>query len=319
MDKPEKIILSDYELGVTLGTGSFGRVRVAKNKKGNYVAMKIMKKIEIIRSQQTDHIMNEISILNSINHQFIISIDGVAQDEKYVYLALELVNGGELFTYLRGVGKLDLDHSMIYSSQIASIFEYLHSKNIVYRDLKPENILIDMTGHLKLTDFGFAKFVDGRTYTLCGTPEYLAPEIILNKGHGKPVDWWTLGILTYELLVGIDPFSDDDPMMVYQKILKGKIKFPSNFDSNAKSIIKHLVEGDLTKRYGNLKGGFEDIKNHRFYKALDWGKLTARQLTMPYIPKVKNAADTSNFQTYPDSDKKVPALKKNEDPFLEWF
>ena len=111
------------------------------------------------------------------------------------------------------------------------MFEYLHSKNIVYRDLKPENILIAVDGYLKLTDFGFAKFLtDGRTYTLCGTPEYLAPEILLNKGHGKPVDWWTLGILIYEMLAGIDPFNDEDPMGIYQKILKGKIKFPKDFD-----------------------------------------------------------------------------------------
>lgn len=118
------------------------------------------------------------------------------------------------------------------------MFEYLHSKNIVYRDLKPENLLIGADGFLKLTDFGFAKFVEGRTYTLCGTPEYLAPEILLNKGtscfwllgHGKPVDWWCLGILIYEMLAGIDPFNDEDPMAIYQKILKGKIKFPRNFD-----------------------------------------------------------------------------------------
>ena len=135
------------------------------------------------------------------------------------------------------------------------MFDYLHQKNIIYRDLKPENILIREDGYLTLTDFGFAKYVEGRTFTLCGTPEYLAPEILLNKGHGKPVDWWCLGILLYEMLAGIDPFNDDDPMAIYQKILKGKVKFPRSFDKNAKSLVKHLLVADLTKRYGNLKGG----------------------------------------------------------------
>ena len=204
--------------------------------------MKIMKKIEILKSKQADHIANEIKILAMMEHPFIITFDGFTQDDKYLYLALELINGGELFTYLRDVGNFPINQSRFYISQIVSIFEYLHSKNIIYRDLKPENILIHKSGYLKLTDFGFAKIVEGRTYTLCGTPEYLAPEIILNKGHGKPVDWWTCGILLYEMIAGIDPFSDDDPMMVYQKILKGKIRFPSGFDSNAKSLVKHLLE-----------------------------------------------------------------------------
>jgi len=199
------------------------------------------------------------------------------------------------------------------------MFEYLHSKNIVYRDLKPENILIEKSGYLKLTDFGFAKVIDGRTYTLCGTPEYLCPEIILNKGHGKPVDWWTTGILLYEMIAGIDPFSDDDPMMVYQKILKGKIRFPSSFDSSAKSLVKHLLEADLTRRYGNLKGGVNDIKNHRLFKTLDWTALMSKKITAPYLPKVKNASDISNFSSYPDSDRQAVAIKKNDDPFLDWF
>ena len=132
-----------------------------------------------------------------------------------------------------------------------TIFEYLHSKNIIYRDLKPENILITKTGYLKLTDFGFTKFLDeGKTYTLCGTPEYLAPEIIMNTGHGKPVDWWTMGVLLYEMLVGIDPFNDEDPMMIYQMIIKGKVYYPNSMDRDAKSLIKHLLTEDTTKRFG---------------------------------------------------------------------
>ena len=323
VDKSSKVKLmklSDYEIGETLGTGSFGRVRISKNRKTNeYVAMKIMKKVEILKSKQADHIANEIKILSMIDHPFVIKFDGFTQDDKYLYLALELINGGELFTYLRGVGRFPVDQARVYIAQIVSIFEYLHSKNIIYRDLKPENILIHKSGYLKLTDFGFAKIVEGRTYTLCGTPEYLAPEIILNKGHGKPVDWWTCGILLYEMIAGIDPFSDDDPMMVYQKILKGKIKFPSGFDSNAKSLVKHLLESDLTKRYGNLKGGVKDIKGHRFFKELNWEKLINMELTPPYIPKVKSASDISNFSSYPDSDTPCPSIKKSENTFLDWF
>ena len=115
--------------------------------------------------------------------------------------------------------------------QIVLIFEYLHENNIIYRDLKPENVLIGEDGFIKLADFGFAKVIENRTFTLCGTPEYLAPEILLNQGHGKPVDWWTLGIILYEMVAGIDPFNDDDPMIIYQNILKGKLKFPGFFDS----------------------------------------------------------------------------------------
>jgi len=253
-----------------------------------------------------------------IDHPFIIKFDGFTQDDKLIYLSLELINGGELFTYLRGVGKFQINQALFYCAQVVSWFEYLHSKNIIYRDLKPENILIDKTGYLKLTDFGFAKIVEGRTYTLCGTPEYLAPEIILNKGHGKPVDWWTTGVLLYEMLVGIDPFSDEDPMMVYQKILKGKLKFPSSFDSNAKSLVKHLLENDLTKRFGNLKGGVGDIKGHRLFKGFEFDKLLQRQITPQYVPKVKSNNDISNFSVYPDSDKPTPAIKTSDDPFLEW-
>lgn len=321
-DKKVHILkLNDYEIGATVGTGSFGRVRVIKNKKtGEYLALKIMKKKDILKAKQADHIANEIKILAMIDHPFVIKFGGFSQDDKYLYLAMELINGGELFTYLRGVGRFPVDQARFYIAQIICIFDYLHAKDIIYRDLKPENVLIHKNGYLKLTDFGFAKILtDGRTYTLCGTPEYLAPEIILNKGHGKPVDWWTCGILLYEMIAGIDPFSDDDPMKVYQKILKGKVKFPTGFDSNAKSLVKHLLNADLTKRYGNLKAGTKDVTGHRFFKNLNFDKLLKKELPPPYLPKVKSSSDISNFSQYPDSDTKAVAIKKDEDPFLDWF
>jgi serine/threonine protein kinase len=152
------------------------------------------------------------------------------QDDRYLYYLLEYIPGGELFTLLRSEVTFIPEKTRFYTAQIIMIFVYLHSKDIIYRDLKPENILINHNGYIKLTDFGMAKRVYDKTYTMCGTPEYLAPEMVLNKGHSKPVDWWTLGILIYEMMVGIDPFNDEDPLMIYKKILHGKIKFPVNFD-----------------------------------------------------------------------------------------
>jgi len=146
----------------------------------------------------------------------------------------------------------------------------------------------------------------------------LAPEILLNKGHGKPVDWWCLGILIYEMLAGIDPFNDDDPMAIYQKILKGAIKFPKTFDKNAKSLVKHLLVADLTKRYGNLKGGADDIKKHRWFEKINFDNLVAKKIPAFYKPPVKSKGDTSNYNSYPDSHELPKPLKASEDPFLGW-
>jgi protein kinase A len=314
-----KVKLSDYDVLTTLGTGSFGRVRLAKEKKsGEYVAIKMLKKAEILRLKQVDHIISENTILSNIKHPFLIKMLGFAQDERFLYIVLEFVQGGELFTYLRNLGKLENNEAVFFAAQVVSMFEYLHSKNIVYRDLKPENLLIASDGYLKLTDFGFAKYIEGRTYTLCGTPEYLAPEILLNKGHGKPVDWWCLGILTYEMLAGIDPFSDEDPMAIYQKILKGKVKFPRTFDKNAKSLVKHLLVSDLTKRYGNLKGGVNDIKTHRWFAGMDWDALYRKEIPPFYKPSIKSRGDTSNYSSYPDSTELPSAISPSKDPFIGW-
>lgn len=306
--KFENLSLLDFELLDTLGTGSFGRVRLVKYKgDAKFYALKILKKSEVIYLKQVEHVKTEKRILQEISHPFIVNLMGAFQDPLNLYLMMEYIIGGEFFSHLRKAGRFPNDTSRFYAAEITLVFEHLHSLMILYRDLKPENLLLDRHGHCKVTDFGFAKKVEYRTWTLCGTPEYLAPEIILSKGHGKAVDWWALGILIYEMLAGYPPFYDEDPLGIYQKILEGKIKFPWHFDRHSKDLIKKLLTADLTKRIGNLKGGAEDIKKHKWFTAsgsgVAWEQMLADplSLTAPIKPEISDESDTSNFEKYPDS------------------
>lgn len=317
----KNLTLEQFEVGVTLGTGSFGRVRFATHKETNtYWAIKMLRKAEVVRLQQVEHILSEKSILLCLDHPFIVNFAGAFQDKKMLYMVLEYVCGGEIFSYLRESGRFDQKTARFYAAQVVLIFEYLHRLNFIYRDLKPENLLIDAEGFLKITDFGFAKCVTFKTYTLCGTPEYIAPEVLLNKGHGKGVDWWSLGVFLYEMLFGHPPFCDDDPMAIYRQILSGKFSLPTFFDRSAKSLIKKLLTADLTKRYGCMKNGAEDVKNHSFFAGINWEDLYARKVTPFIIPNVTTATDTSNFEQYPDSTDKVqfPVYSSGKDPFLDF-
>ncbi|CAL1146894.1 unnamed protein product, partial [Cladocopium goreaui] len=314
---------SDFELYDTVGKGTFSRVRVVKMK-GNIdrspMALKILRKGDVIRLKQVEHVKAEKQIMSMIEHPFIVNLLGAFQDDKRLFMLLEYINGGELFSYLRREGRLPNEHVRFYTGEIVLAFGYLHSLHVVYRDLKPENVLLDCEGHVKLTDFGFAKVVEERTWTLCGTPEYLAPEIIQSKGHGKGVDWWALGVLLFEMMAGYPPFYEENPFGIYQKVLQGRLDFPRHFDVKAKDLVRRLLVNDRTKRFGCLKAGVEDIKRHKWYKGTDWDLLLARRVSPPFKPPVQSADDTSMFERYPEStEASAPSISSKEQESFQEF
>lgn len=176
----------------------------------------------------------------------------------------------------------------------------MHQHDIIYRDLKPENLVLDQQGYCKITDFGFAKVVPDKTFTLCGTPDYLAPEIVTGQGHGKGVDWWTLGILCYEMVASLPPFYADKQMETYRKIVRGKIKFPRCMSREVKDLIGKLLKTKPTKRYGVIKGGADLIRTHPWFRKFDWKSLRSAKMVAPYVPKLKSQEDLSNFDNYPE-------------------
>ncbi|CAG8604652.1 8198_t:CDS:2 [Funneliformis caledonium] len=313
-----KFLLSDFTICRTLGTGSFGRVHLAQSKYNNkFYAMKVLKKSEVVRLKQVEHTNNEKHILEQVQHPFLVNLWGTFQDSTNLYMVMDYVVGGELFSILRKSQRFPDHVAKFYAAEVVLAFEYLHSKDIIYRDLKPENLLLDRNGHIKITDFGFAKYVPDITWTLCGTPDYLAPEIIQSKGYGKAVDWYSLGVLIFEMLAGYPPFYDEDHMRLYEKILSGRIKYPSSFDPIAKDLLKRLLTSDLSKRYGNLKAGSKDIKSHQWFKGIDWDKLIQRDVTAPYIPNFSGDGDTSNFDVYPEE--REPYGKPSNDLYRDKF
>jgi len=295
--------LGDLKMHQTIGTGTFGRVKLCTWKAtGHVFAIKILKKAEVIRLKQEEHIASERALLALIQHPFVVHLYRTFQSTHCVHMLLEYVNGGEVFSHLRKAGRFSKEFTKFYAGQIILVLQYLHAKKIVYRDLKPENLLIGNGGYLKITDFGFAKIVEDNTWTLCGTPEYLAPEIIQSKGHGIGVDWWALGILMFEMLCGYPPFYDENPFGIYQKILVGKIDFPKHVDEYAKDIIKRLLVHDKTQRLGCLARGADDIKRHKFFRGVDWNALHSRRIQAPILPQVSSPLDTHYFDVYPEDD-----------------
>ncbi|RDA83016.1 hypothetical protein CP532_4400 [Ophiocordyceps camponoti-leonardi (nom. inval.)] len=298
-----KYSLGDFDLLRTLGTGSFGRVHLVQSKHNQrYYAVKVLKKAQVVKMKQVEHTNDERRMLSHVKHPFLITLWGTFQDCRNLYMVMDFVEGGELFSLLRKSGRFPNPVAKFYAAEVTLALEYLHSKNIIYRDLKPENLLLDRHGHIKITDFGFAKLVPDKTWTLCGTPDYLAPEVVSNRGYNKSVDWWSLGILIYEMLCGYTPFWDSgSPMRIYENILKGKVKYPAYVNADAQNLLEGLITADLTKRLGNLYAGPQDIKGHPWFAEVTWDRLARKDIDAPYMPPVKGGeGDSSQFDKYPE-------------------
>ncbi|KAM9421479.1 serine/threonine-protein kinase Sgk1 isoform 2-T2 [Salvelinus alpinus] len=324
---------SDFHFLKVIGKGSFGKVLLARHRTDDqFYAVKVLQKKAILKKKEEKHIMSERNVLlKNIKHPFLVGLHYSFQTADKLYFVLDYINGGELFYHLQRERRFLEPRARFYTAEIASALGYLHSLNIVYRDLKPENILLDSQGHIILTDFGLCKEnieQNGTTSTFCGTPEYLAPEVIHKQPYDRTVDWWCLGAVLYEMLYGLPPFYSRNTAEMYDNILNKPLQLKPNISNAAKHILEGLLQKDRTLRLGHSTD-FEEIKNHMFFSPINWDDLTAKKLTPPFNPNVTGPNDLRHFDTEftdepvsssigcsPDSSLITASIKEAAEAFL---
>ncbi|XP_054790625.1 uncharacterized protein LOC129296054 isoform X1 [Prosopis cineraria] len=340
-----KMGVDDFELLTMIGKGAFGEVRVCREKMtGNVYAMKKLKKSEMLRRGQVEHVRAERNLLAEVDSNCIVKLYCSFQDDEYLYLIMEYLPGGDMMTLLMRKDTLTEDEARFYVAETVLAIESIHKHNYIHRDIKPDNLLLDKYGHLRLSDFGLCKPLDCSTlqeddfsvgqnangssqndersapkrtrqeqlqhwqrnrrtlaYSTVGTPDYIAPEVLLKKGYGMECDWWSLGAIMYEMLVGYPPFYSDDPMSTCRKIVnwKSHLKFPeeARLSPEAKDLICKLL-CNVNHRLGS--NGADEIKDHPFFKGVEWDKLY--QMEAAFIPEVNDELDTQNFEKFEESD-----------------
>lgn len=306
------IDLHELHIVGTLGVGGFGRVELVQYKRDKNLvfALKRLKKSYVIDQQQVEHAFNEKKVMLACSDcQFISKLYRTYRDNKYIYFLMEACLGGDVFTVLQKHKHFNENTARFMTGCVVEALHYLHDRGFIYRDLKPENLLLDQKGYVKMIDFGFAKGVgeSGKTWTFAGTPEYVAPEIILNKGHDRAVDYWALGVFIHELITGRPPFRGKDHMHTYNLILKGieAVHFPKYVTKGAQNLVRRLCRHVATERLGYQRAGVQDIKNHKWFQGLNWEALRHKRIQAPIIPPINGPTDLSNFDNFP-KDKSVP-------------
>lgn len=291
----------DFDIRRTLGVGAFGFVKLVQWKHGppgsenTFYALKCVSKEKIIKHKQQEKIKSEENIMKSMIHPFIARCFSVMEDDLGKYFLMEALCGGELCELLYHESQFSEEWSMFYSASVLSAFGHMHVHKIAYRDLKPENLVLNDAGFVKIVDFGLAKKITrGQTYTFCGTPDYLAPEVILNEGYDWGVDYWGLGVLIYEMTAGVAPFYAETPMETYEMVISGRVNIPSSFSLQLGDLIKKLLHTSQSKRLGRTVGGATSVMCHSWYSKFDWDALMEYRMDVPYVPDLKHPDDTSN-------------------------
>jgi len=292
--------LDSFKMIKVIGKGSFGKVFLVKeNKTEEMYALKVLRKDNIIKRNQVEHTKTERSVLGYVKHPFIVGMNMAFQSKDKLYFVLDYCAGGELFFHLGKLGKFPEHRARFYSAEIILAIHYVHSLGIIYRDLKPENVLLDAKGHVRLTDFGLSKEgisnSSSGANSFCGTPEYLAPEILNRQGHGRAVDWWSLGALLYEMLTGLPPFYCQDREKLFEKIRKSTLHYPASLSRFAKDLLQGLLTRDPTKRLGSGAKDADEIQAHDFFAEINWKKLTRGEISPPWEPTIQGSLDTSQF------------------------
>jgi protein-serine/threonine kinase len=290
MDPP---CLEDFEAIKVVGKGSYGKVMLVR-KGGEVYAMKMLRKEHVLKRNQVEHTKTERNVLEAVSHPFIVTMHYAFQTPKKLYFVLEFCPGGELFYHLSRAGRFSEGRCRFYASEILEAIDYLHRLNIIYRDLKPENILLDGQGHVKLTDFGLSKEGIDDNYSamsMCGTPEYLAPEILDKRGHGKAVDWYSHGALMFEMLTGLPPHYTRDRQKLFERIRSARLNYPAYVSPVAKDLLEQLLARDPKNRLGGGPGDGDEVKVHAWFAAIDWRAINLKLVTPPFKPNLRSDGD----------------------------
>ena len=309
--------LEDFKTLKTLGKGSFGKVYLVKNINTDKIyAMKVLDKQFVIQKKQISHTKTERIALEKLKHPFIVKLRYAFQDIKNLYFITEFLQGGELFFHLRKNSGYKEKAVKFYMSQVLLALEFMHNNNYIYRDLKPENIMIDREGNIKLTDFGLSKIMkpNETTYTLCGTAEYLAPEILFGQGYDKTCDWFSFGVVIFELFCGYHPFRSKNKK-IDPTIYLRKTYIPDKVPKDAKDLIEKLFVNNAKKRLGYKSA--DEVKNHPFFKDIDFDKVLNKEYKPPFVPKLDSDTDLKYFDKIEGIGIEVGKSEKKEDKELD--